>query len=41
MLSIRFAINHTRGFENTLISIKAVKIGDITFSPGELLSPLS
>lgn len=33
------ATNHTHGFENTLISIEAVKIGDITYSPGELLAP--
>jgi Ca2+-binding RTX toxin-like protein len=31
------ATNHTRGFENTLVSIEAVKIGDITYSPSVLL----
>ena len=32
------ATNQTRGFENTLISIEAVKIGDITYTPSELLA---
>jgi len=32
------AINQTRGLENTLISIEAVKIGDITYFPGKLLA---
>ena len=34
------ATNHTRGFENTLISIEAVKIGDITYTPSELLAAI-
>jgi hypothetical protein len=34
------ATNHVRGFENTLISIEAVKIAGTAYSPADLLAPL-